>query len=73
MDLTKDEAYAVASAARAIGMKRIFVKVDSDHADTDALLDFRNTLANFANHTDEVGESLIAQLHKCAEEEVPRG
>lgn len=71
--LIDNEAYAIATAADALGMKRIFVKVVSDHADTDALPDFRNTLANFADHTDEVGKSLIVQLHKCAKEELPHG
>ena len=69
--LIDNEAYAVATAARALGMKRIFVKVVSDHADVDARQDFRNTRANFSDYTDEVGKSLIAQLHECAEEELP--
>ena len=71
--LIDNEAYAVATAARALGMKHIFIKAVSDHADADALADFRNTLAFFAGHTDEVGKSLIAQLHKYAEEELPHG
>ncbi len=64
--LIDNEAYAVAVVARALGIKRMFLKIVSDHADVDAPMEFKNTLSRFSDFVNDVGNLLIAQLEKLA-------
>lgn len=60
--LVDNEAYAVAAAAGALGIRRLFVKVVSDHADGAARTDFRQALRAFGDCIDDVGAKLAALL-----------
>lgn len=62
--LVDNEAYAVAVAADALGIRCRFIKVVSDRADGDALSDFRQTLRSFEDCIDAVGAKLAA-LVEC--------
>lgn len=60
--LVDNEAYAVATVAGALGIRRLFIKVMSDRADDDALSDFRQSLRSFGDCIDAVGARLSALL-----------
>ena len=60
--LVDNEAYAVAAAAAALGIRRLFVKVVSDLADGGARTDFSRALRAFGDRIDEVGARLAALL-----------
>ena len=62
--LVDNEAYAVAAAAAALGMRRLFVKVVSDRADCGSPTDFRQALRAFGDCMDAVGNLLVAQLER---------
>lgn len=62
--LVDNEAYAVAAAAAALGIRRLFIKIVSDRADGCARTDFRQALRTFGDRIDDIGIRL-ASLLEC--------